>query len=148
MMEALRMAGLCGEPSLFWELPDTLQYPVYPEGPHLHTARLDRCREQTFCVTVVSPLWDPGFANTVAPALVNTYRGYRNGYKVLHWNRDHRCPGTATPPSESVSRGADSLQSHPWTHVPPAREWGVSNTLVHQELVSSPLPQVESQAGG
>lgn len=73
MMEALRMAGLCGEPSLFWELPDTLQYPVYPEGPHLHTARLDRCREQTFCVTVVSPLWDPGFANTVAPALVNTY---------------------------------------------------------------------------
>lgn len=93
---------------------------------------------QIFCVTVAGPLWDPGFADSVTPAATpgSTYRGYRNGYRALHWSRGHRYPGMETPPSGSMSRGAGSLRSHPWTHVLPVME--VTHTLVQQELVSPP----------
>lgn len=133
------MVGLCGEPLLFWGLPNTLQSPppstlgvqVYTQG---QTGTWD-----IFCVTIAGPLWDPGFANTVTPATApgSTYRGYRNGYRALHWSRGHRYPGMETPPSGSMSRGASSLRSHPWTHVLPVREWK-SHTLVQQEFVSPP----------
>lgn len=130
------MVGLCRRATLFWGLPATLQHSVSTEGQGLHRAGPGRCMGQIGCVTEAGPLWDPGFAHTIAPG--STHRGCRNGCRALHWSRGHRCPGTATPPSGLVSPDVGSLRSHPGTHVPPAREWR-SHTLVQQQLVSAPF---------
>lgn len=100
---------------------------------------------QNGCVTVAGPLWDPGFALMIAPG--STHRGCRNEYRTLRWSRGHRCLGTVTPPSGSVSPGAGSLRSHLWTHVPPEREWGGHTPWSSSSLSLPYLPQVGSQVG-
>lgn len=104
-------------------LPSNILYPGGSRCAHSRARQVHRTGRLCECS------WSPGFAHTIAPAPApgSTHQECRNGCRTLRWSRGHRCPGTVTPPSGSVSPGAGSPRSHPWTHGLPAREWGVTH---------------------